>query len=541
MLLLAIVLVAVLLAWLERGRTDGAARAIEGVLARRWTPVVVGLVWAAVVWWSWGAVHPRAVLHDEIAYVLQARLFAEGRWTAPAPPMADFFAQPHVLVSPAIAAKYPPGHSLLLALGELFGAPVLVVIALAALRGAMVFALARRLSNGTVALGTSILLLHGDSLNWAASWFSETTTAALLLVSWYALLRWHQEKGRRWIVLLALALGWIAISRPFSAALFALPIGVVVLRDVVRDRRWRDLALAVAVGTAIVAIIPLWSWRTTGDARLWPVTQYTRDYMPYDHPHFGVDTAQPRRELPPDLLTIAPSLIAEERNHTLARLPEIAVERAHYFARATWHAPLLSGLLALVGLALAPSAVWVGVATVVVALLGYLAHPTWAYWTIYYMEVGVVLVFLSVAGLAQILRVVARRPRDGATRWRGPLPPMASLAAACVLCAAFLVRPELRAYRAGHLASALYQDRFDAAVARIPGPAVLFVRHASWHSPHLSLITNSPDWERASVWIVPDRGDARNLAFLRAAPKRAPFLFDEERTMIDRYHPGTAP
>jgi hypothetical protein len=153
----------------------------------------------------------------------------------------------------------------------------------------------------------------------------------------------------------------------------------------------------------------------------------------------------------------------------------------------------------------------------------------------------VVLVFLSVAGLARVLGAVVHRTGEGASRWRGMLPPTASLAAACVLCAAFLVRPEVHTYRAGHIASALYQDRFDAAVARIPGPAVLFVRHASWHSPHLSLITNGPDWERAPVWIVPDRGPARNLAFLRSAPTRAPFLFDEERTMIDPYRPGTTP
>src|SRR5439155_4213764 len=138
----------------------------------------------------------------------------------------------------------------------------------------------------------------------AGSYFSETTTGALLLVAWYALLRWHHGDGRRWIALVALALGWSAITRPYSAVLFALPIAYVVLRDVLSTRRWRDVALAMAVGGVVTAIIPLWSARTTGDWRLWPATLYTRDYMPFDHPHFGVDSAQPRRPLPADLAAL---------------------------------------------------------------------------------------------------------------------------------------------------------------------------------------------------------------------------------------------
>ena len=140
---------------------------------------------------------------DEIAYLLQARLFAAGKWTAPSPPIPDMFAQPAVLVAPVMASKYPPGHSLLLAIGARFGAPVFIILVLGALRAAMTFVLARRLTDGYVALATCVLLLHGDSLRFAGSYFSETTTGALLLVAWYALLRWHHGDGRRWIALVA--------------------------------------------------------------------------------------------------------------------------------------------------------------------------------------------------------------------------------------------------------------------------------------------------------------------------------------------------
>ncbi|MBW8770192.1 MAG: hypothetical protein JF589_10580, partial [Gemmatimonadetes bacterium] len=223
MRLVLVVCVAALVALFERGRLssrlDGLRRALESSRA----PLVLGLVFGAAVWWSWGQVHPSGLLHDELAYVLQAHLFSHLRWTAPAPPMPEFFAQPHVLVDPVVASKYPPGHSLLLALGDLVGLPALAVAALAALRAGLTFALARRLTNGAVALGTWVLLFHGQSLYFAASYFSETTSGAMLLVAWYALLRWHQEGGRKWMALVALAVGWCAITRPFSAALFAVP------------------------------------------------------------------------------------------------------------------------------------------------------------------------------------------------------------------------------------------------------------------------------------------------------------------------------
>src|SRR6476620_3449745 len=396
MRLVIVVCVAALVAVFERGRLssrlDGVRRALDSSRA----PLV--LVFGAAVWWSWGQVHPSGLLHDELAYVLQARLFSHLRWTAPAPPMPDFFAQPHVLVDPVVASKYPPGHSLLLALGDLVGLPALAVAALAALRAGLTFALARRLTNSAVALGTWVLLFHGQSLYFAASYFSETTSGAMLLVAWYALLRWHQEGGRGWMALVALAVGWCAITRPFSAALFAAPIAFVVLRQLVRTRQWRELAVGIAVGTGVLAILPLWSARTTGDWRVSPVAVYMRDYMPFDRPHFGYDSTPPRLTPPPDLAFVNASLDSVQRAHTLAAVPQIAKERVEFLALQSWWDPKVEGGLALLGLATAPLAALVGAASVVVLFVGYLAHPTWPSWTIYYMEIAPVLAFYAVCG-----------------------------------------------------------------------------------------------------------------------------------------------
>src|SRR5689334_10665274 len=87
------------------------------VLDARWAPVIVGLLWAVLPFVVWRAATPMPLDHDEASYLLQAQIFAMGRWASPAPPMPAFFGQAHVLTTPVLASKYFPGHALLLTLG----------------------------------------------------------------------------------------------------------------------------------------------------------------------------------------------------------------------------------------------------------------------------------------------------------------------------------------------------------------------------------------------------------------------------------------
>ena len=54
-----------------------------------------------------------------------------------------------------------------------------------------------------------------------------TLSAASGRVSWWALLEWRSSngegKGRRWLFVLALAVGWGAITRPYTTLLVAIP------------------------------------------------------------------------------------------------------------------------------------------------------------------------------------------------------------------------------------------------------------------------------------------------------------------------------
>jgi len=83
MRLLVVVLLAALVARFERGRVSSRLGGVQRALEAKYAPLAFGLVFGAIVWWTWGQVHPYGLLHDELAYVLQGKLFASGRWTAP--------------------------------------------------------------------------------------------------------------------------------------------------------------------------------------------------------------------------------------------------------------------------------------------------------------------------------------------------------------------------------------------------------------------------------------------------------------------------
>lgn len=512
---------------------DVLVRALES----RWIVPLVGVVTSVALWWTWGALRPVPVFHDETAYLLQADIFAHFRWAAPPPPIAAFFEQAHVLVDPAVAAKYPPGHSLVLALGALVGWPALVIVALLGLTGALTFALARRVANGAVALLTWVLWLTCPTVHFfGLSYFSEITTAACWLAGWLALLEWRSSRRRRWLVTLALLVGWGAITRPLTMLLYAIPVGVVVLRDVVTELRWRDLAAALVAGVAVLAILPLWSARTTGSWRETPLSRYTAQYMPWDVPGFGLNAAPPSRELTRDLSDLSDVFRPLHETHQPATLPASFRDRLRAWVPGTW-GPAHSLLFpfALFGLFTLGTATGFALATGMLLLVGYLAYATFPMWTVYYLEAAPVFAYLTAAGIAAAASWLAGMPRVRLRNHEWRAPALHGVLAIAGLSLAVPVIFALRHARQNHVAALEYHSGFEGVLARLSHPAVLFVRYSATHNPHASLVRNSADPEREPVWVAYDRGAMENARLLALAPGRSVYLYDEAKSILVVY------
>ncbi len=503
----------------------------SSVLDARWLPAVVGAAVAVLFGYLWGSLRQIPWIADEAAYVLQSAIFARGRWTAPPPPIPEFFEQSYILLRPVIASKYPPGHSLLLAPGTALGLPALVPVLLTALTGAFLFALARRLVGPWVGLIAVLIWCSAiDVLRYTPTYMSEVTTSTTWMVGWWSLLRWREDRRTRWLVVAAAAVSWCTITRPLTGVAFALPVLAIVLRDLARQGAWRSLAAPVAVGLAILGVVPIWSARTTGDWRLTPLTAYTRAYMPSDHPGLGLDPTPPTLALPADQARVEQGYRAERTRHTLATLPRTLVDRVamlvHNFAGGGWRLALVPFLI--VGLAIIPAAGWFALAASATLLLCYLsyAHPT--YWTVYYLETQPVLAFVTACGLWWLIR---RLPR---------VAPATAAFATCTVLALCLAR-DVRGVRSLLLRMRSPLARFGETVRALPPDrAIVFVRYAPEHFMHLSFVRNEPFLDGARFWFVYDRGDADNARLMAAAPDRAAYLADEATQRLTLLRPAPA-
>jgi 4-amino-4-deoxy-L-arabinose transferase-like glycosyltransferase len=533
---LAAVAVAAILGWLLGGRAVSAStapRLAHLALDHGWTPIAVGALTSAVVLFAWGGLARTPVIHDEAAYLLQAELFARGLWAGPAPVLPEFFEQLYVLVIPSVASKYPPGHSLMLAPGAFVGLPGLPVVLLNGVTGALIFALARRVGGGPVGLLTWVVWVTCfPAIYFRASYLSEVTSGTAWLVALWCLLRWRDGHRRVWLLGVASAVGVVAVTRPLTAVALSLPIAVVVLRDVSGRQRWRDFGLAVGIGTACLALIPVWSVRTTGSPVLTPLELYTRVYVPFDGPGFGVDdTVRPVRSVPPDMALTNESFREEHRRHTVSALPITLVNRLRMIARDMWYDWRL-GLapFALVALFALPPAAWFALASLAAHVGLYLlyAHP--AFWTVYYLESEPVLALVTALGVAWAVARAAdigQRAAGGGDSGRGRsgavLVPVLMLAAAACVPGAMtlrLMRDQVNRDRA-------YFERFDALVRGVRDErAMVFVRYGPAHNDNLSLVRNPASYDEARVWIVHDRG-VDNARLIAAARSRRPYLFDE--------------
>jgi len=276
--------------------------AIERALDSRWTPVGAGLLTALLGFWVWGSLDQPGIYHDEIAYRLQAEIFASGRLAGEPPPLPEFFEQYHVLVSPRLAPKYPPGHALALMPGVWLGHLGLGPLGLAGIAGGLVFALARRLAGPWVGALTWILWSTAPALlSWRCSYFSQTTSAVVWLAACWALLDWLATSRRRSLVAVAIFLGWCAITRPLTAIALGLPIALVVIKRSVERRALGELVWPAVAAAATVAIILPFNAAATGSPWRLPYTVYASRYMPWDHAGFGIDVV-PVEGLPPDMV-----------------------------------------------------------------------------------------------------------------------------------------------------------------------------------------------------------------------------------------------
>lgn len=213
-----------------------------------------------------------AHVSDEVAYTLQARLFAAGQRVGPPADEPSMMLYPFWQATPESYAVFPPGWPALLALGERLGAPWLVNAALAGLLPALSFLLARawgrpedeaRLAALAAALSPGVVLLAGSRM-------AHTSVLVSLLLALVVVER-RRDRARAWS-LGGLGLAYVVLARPFDAALLGVPLwalGALRLRG--QPDRLPRLAAWTLPAALAAALLLLDNHARTGDPFTFPV------------------------------------------------------------------------------------------------------------------------------------------------------------------------------------------------------------------------------------------------------------------------------
>lgn len=216
----------------------------------------------------------KPLLVDEIFQLWQARVFGEGRLTRPVASHPEFFSGLHLVEAEGRAfAHFPPGHSAMLMIGELLGAPWLTVPIAGGIT-VVAFGLYLRVAEprATVRVGTLVLFALAPFVAFmSATYMNHATALMWLMIAVAALVHAVKDEGKHPVAALTcgLGLGIAATIRPIDAVAFAVPAGAwLLIRAIGAPRRWLE-ALVAGVGVAIpLAALAWFNARTTGDPLL---------------------------------------------------------------------------------------------------------------------------------------------------------------------------------------------------------------------------------------------------------------------------------
>jgi len=220
--------------------------------------------------------NPRNV--DGFAQLFQARMFLAGRLWVPPPPPSEVanFATLHMIVGPVRwFSQYPPGQSLVLALGLALGAWWLLNPLFVAVLVVATYRAARWCADETTArLAAVLLCLSPFVAAVSGSEMSHMPAAALGMVAAAAAAS-VAAGPRRGPAAAGAALGLLAAFRPLDAVAAAVPVTVMLLLVAPPRRRLAVLA-AAAVAGALFTLPLLWfnarttgSWHELGYTYLW--------------------------------------------------------------------------------------------------------------------------------------------------------------------------------------------------------------------------------------------------------------------------------
>ena len=277
-------------------------------------------------------------LHDEHMHLIQMQLLARGELSLPAHPMADFFETFHVFNTPVYAPMHFPGTSLLYVPAVWLHLPAwFMPLCVAAGIVGLIYLLLTELIDGVAGCLGSTLTLSVAPFRFVSLMVLSNAPAMLFgLLMFWAWLQWRKKPAALWALCIGIFAGLAAITRPPDALCFAIPIGFMMLRQLIRGHRrphyarwWAATTTAVLCGAAPFLALQLsFDHQVTGHWLHTPHDEYSRRYNP--GVNYGLRT--------PDL-TLQPqtTLLQKQIYYTSFVKPSIESHRPDHIAEVLIH------------------------------------------------------------------------------------------------------------------------------------------------------------------------------------------------------------
>ena len=504
----------------------------------------IGLRQIPVLQTAWSGNSPQTVplyqlppaWHDEFSYLLQAETFRAGRISWPARTVAgDVFHQVHVLNRPRSASRYFPWTGIWILPFSAVGLP----IAGHWLAGALACMLFHRilrtlLSVWAANIGGLLLALSPGLALFSNLLLAHHPTLLALAVFLWAFLHWQNHGHWAMALLAGTALTCAMLGRPMTAAGFALPCGLLLLKQVLKPQTPEQRVTAtIAIGSMAIplllgfCVLMIMNLSITGNWRTSAYQYYTDTWTPRHR--YGFDNA--RRSADPR------SVLAKYDAWATNLTPAGAIVNVQnrLTASAQWTLGI-PALLLLIPAAL-PLCMTSGIAAARLRLLLasllclHLVHiPYWydgiLHWH-YVFETAPLLLMLAAAGLQSVRQILESAcSRRSATAWCLALL-VASLLPAWIdaesLWGPSRISLAVSEQTYSKVRIAAFQEMAAKVAAR--GPCILMVDETD-SDQQLSYIINAPDYEApALICRLPQTPDGlRQLA--SAFPNRRLYVVE---------------
>lgn len=467
---------------------------------------------------------PEPLTHDEFSYLLGADTFARGRLTNPAHPFWVHFEAPHVNPQPTYASKYPPGQSVVMALGQqLFGHPWYGVVLSFGLMSASVCWMLQGWLPPSYALLGSLLAITRFSLtsNWVDSYWGGAVAAIGGALVAGAIPRLARRPQLSASVLGALGVIILANSRPYEGLVLTFACAGALLWWMQRARRsFRSLCaprIVIPAGAILLAgfmWMGYYNFRVTGSPWSMPYQVNNRIYAA--SPFFWIlpeGQAPPYRHEPMRKLFAGwdRDLYVQARASPFARVEKVINLTIQVFS-----VPFC--FLILVATILAPTQkVRVALALMGSVALGLVLEKD--AWIHYYSPVLAVVLFLAVTGWRHI--VFALRPRGGAAR-----------AYTVLLFAGFILVPfGIRAARAVQRTIQSEPGERQRVIDQLlpkDSRHLVLVRYLPNHNSFDEWVYNRADIDGAEIVWAHDKGETSNAAMLEYFSNRKVWLLEPD-------------